>query len=176
MLDFTLDDHISVDLDRLIRQISNPQGYFRIWGSKSRDQGRRNARAKGGRHFWREVSDSIQVDEVSASKAVIGVHHVAAAQKEYGGRIVARNSRALTIPIDDESRGKRAAEFGFKDLFLIKSKNDNSILGYNDNGAFKGLYLLRKAVEQQPEPFMPNDDELLRTGEQEAMKFIEKGL
>lgn len=174
--DYQLIDTASVDLQALIRQTNNKSGFFRVWGSQVRDKTRKNARAKGGRSFWREISDSVQVDSVSDLSATIGIHHVAAAQKQYGGRIEAKKAKALTIPIAEEAKRKRVAEFSFKDLFMIKSKRNNDILGYEEGRQFKALYLLRKAVEQEADPFMPTDEEVLQMGAVEALEFIQKGL
>lgn len=163
-LSVQLIDEASKELEQALTRVQNKEKFFRIWGSQVRDKTRRNARAKGGRSFWREISDSVRLAQITDHSAEVAIDHVAAAQKQYGGTIRAKNAKALTIPIADEARGKRAAEFGMKDLFLIQSKNDNSILGYNDGDDFKALFVLRKSVTQDADPFVPDAAELLRMG------------
>jgi hypothetical protein len=102
---------------------------------------------------------------------------VAAAQKQYGGTIRAKNARALTIPIAPEAEGKRAAEFamGGRPLFVIASKGGNSILGYSAGDQFVPLYVLKRSVTQKADPFFPTDDEIGAIGVSEGLRLLNSG-
>ena len=133
---------------------------FQAFGTLVKREVRRNCRMKGGRHFWSEVADATRIAEVSDNGVTVVNDHVAAAQKQYGGPIVAKNAKALTIPISSLARGKRAGEFPQK-LFAIKGEDGRRILGYNKGRGkkrqFVPLYALVKRVNQKPEPFWPDE-------------------
>lgn len=120
----------------------------------------RACRAKGGRHFWREVADATAVTECDADGVTVVNTHIAAAQKQFGGPIEAKNVKALTIPISALARGRRAGEFP-QHLHTIKSRTGHSILGF-DRGRgrakiFTPLYVLvQKTRPQTPDPFWPS--------------------
>lgn len=176
MFSTKVSDSATGDLEALLKRLDNRKGFYQVWGGRLNTKIRKNARAKGGKSFWRALADSTQVDYVSDRGASVVVQHIAAAQKQFGGRIAAKNSKYLTIPISDEARRKRAGEFSLVKLFTITSKKGNKILGYSDGDKFNGLYLLRKAVDQRADPFLPTDEETIAMGEKTAIKQIEKGL
>ena len=136
------------------------ESVFVAFGTLVKREVRRNCRAKGGRHFWSEVADATRVASVSDSGVSVVNEHVAAAQKQYGGPIAAKNAKALTIPISSLARGKRAGEFPQK-LFTIKGEDGRRILGYSKGRGkkqqFVPLYALVKRVNQKPEPFWPDE-------------------
>ena len=136
------------------------ESVFVAFGTLVKREVQRNCREKGGRHFWREVADATRVASVSDSGVTVVNEHVAAAQKQYGGPISAKNAKALTIPISSLARGKRAGEFPQR-LFAIKGEDGRRILGYNKGRGkkrqFVPLYALVKRVNQKPEPFWPDE-------------------
>lgn len=176
MFNFKISDTAVKDLEAVLRRVENKQGFYRVWGGDVRDKIRQNARAKGGKSFWRALAASTQVDFVSSRGASVVVTHVAAAQKQFGGRIAAKNSKYLTIPITEEAKRKRAGEFDRAKLFTITSKKGNKILGYSTPDKFHALFLLRKAVDQKADPYLPSDQTTLALGEKVAQQLIEKGL
>lgn len=174
MINFDIKDNVSDELQKIVNGLKNQSGFYRVWGSRVRDQGQRTARGKGGRSFWRGVADSIAVEGVTDNQAIVAVNHVAGAQKQYGGRITAKK-KWLTIPMAEESRGKRVSEFSMLDLFTIKGDN-NILLGYDKGDIFQPLYLLRKSVDQDAEPYLPDNKELLKMGVDEASKMLNKAI
>jgi len=111
-------DTLSPTLRRLTRRLGSPADRARFtmrWGTRIRKIAIENAIAKGGRKFWRAVARSINLER-KGDEVTVGAHHVAAAQKQYGGSIKAKGkaaggANALTIPIADEAEGQTAAKF-----------------------------------------------------------------
>ncbi len=156
-----------------------PAGTFRFllnWGNQTATKSKRNARAKGGRKFWRAIAQSIRVSEASASSIQVAAYHVAAAMKQFGGDISApgrgpgsKNAEALSIPISAESEGTAPSEWSGKDLFVLPGKGAFAgILGYSDGtGAdrtFHALFLLRKAVTMKADKWWPEEREISGLG------------
>jgi hypothetical protein len=122
-------------------------------------------------NFWLQVMRSVQAPPPPASgtPALIAINDPRFAQKLYGGPIVAKRAKALTIPVSPEAYGRTAAvleqEKGIK-LFAISTKGGGGMLvqsilkraGRSKGGqtpVHGGLivhYLLRKSVYQQPDP------------------------
>ncbi len=170
---------------RLAGKLSGParQGFVLAWGRGTAVAAQRNARAKGGRRFWRDVARSINVRSVGPDGIEVFSDHVAAAQKQFGGTIAApgkspysKGAKALTIPISEEAEGRTAAEFalGGRKLFVLGKEAENrmGILGYSEDGEFHALFVLRKRVEQKADPFFPKDGEILELGEHLAAKKL----
>jgi len=72
---------------------------------------------------------------------------------EYGGTIVPRNAKALTIPIAAEARGRRARSFA--DTFLLtRDGKAPLIMQTQSDGSVKPLYVLLKSVTLPARPFI----------------------
>lgn len=180
--------HVKIDSTEAERGIANlasrlrrPVALLKSWGNRLAQTARGNARAKGGRRFWREIADRTRMSSVSESAVIVSCDHVAAAQKQFGGDIRPKNRRALTIPIADEARGKTAGEFaaGGRSLFVLESDKADTIgvLGYNEaGGEFHPLFVLRSRVSQRPEPFWPEAQEIGRIGLAEATFWVDREL
>jgi hypothetical protein len=161
-------------LKKLIKSLSNPRAFHKTWGHAVARLAKRNAREKSeGGSFWKGIADSTQVTEVSNRGAIVESRHFAGAHKHFGGVIRAKAAKALTIPISDEARGKRASEFkdGGRELFVAPG---TSVLGYSDGEKFCGLFALRKSVTQKPEPWWPSDSEAYALGLREADYWLEQ--
>lgn len=178
-------DTLGPMLRRLSGKLTGParQGFVLAWGRRTAVQAQRNARAKGGRRFWRDLSRSINVRSVGPEGVEVFSDHVAAAQKQFGGPIsapgkgaYAKGAKALTIPISEEAEGKTAAEFtlGGRKLFVIGKKDGErlGVLGYDEGGEFHALFALRKRVVQKADPFFPKQDEVMALGEDLAAKKL----
>jgi len=173
-------DTLSPTLRRLTRRLGSPADRARFtmrWGTRIRKIAIENAIAKGGRKFWRAVARSINLER-KGDEVTVGAHHVAAAQKQYGGSIKAKGkaaggANALTIPIADEAEGQTAAKFmaAGKKLFAISKTlgGDRGVLGYSEGGEFKPLFALRRETKDIPaDPFFPKPDEIISVGIEEA--------
>lgn len=176
--------HNMPDLDRaltrLMRRLADPKPFLTVWGQRTAKTARTTARGKGGRRFWREIARSVRVRSVGADTVSVHTAHVAGAQKEFGGTIRPKNAKALTIPVSDEARGKRASEFegGGRDLFVLgRDKGDTiGLLGYSEGNRFHALFVLRKRVVQDPDPWWPTPAQTLRTGNDEASRWAQREL
>src|SRR5262245_14483031 len=96
--------------------------------------GKKGKRANllGGRrtHFWSRVRQSTMVGRVTDSTAEVVIGDFRFAQKLFGGPIVAKQARMLTIPVHKDAHGRRAStlesEQGIK-LFFIRRKGGGAL-------------------------------------------------
>ena len=161
-------------LKKLIRSLTNPAAFHKTWAHAVARLAKRNARDKSqGGDFWKGIADATQITAANAHGAIVENRHFAGAHKHFGGVIKARDARALTIPISDEAKGKRASEFegGGRRLFVAPG---TSVLGYSDSGKFCGLFALRASVTQAPEPWWPSDTEVYALGLKEADYWLKQ--
>jgi hypothetical protein len=169
-------DEASPALLGLMSALTRTEPFFKTWANSVAKQARDNARAhsKGG-EFWLGIAKATRISSVSDSGATIANNHVAGAQKQFGGRIQARNKRALTIPIAPEAKGKKVSEFegGGRKLFRLPG---TSVLGYSSNGKFIGLFVLRQSVWQNPEEWWPDDAAVSAMGAKEAAWHVNKAI
>lgn len=129
----------------------------------------RNARAKGGKSFWREIAETVQVHE-EAGRVLVGATHVAASIKHTGGRVSAPgrgegslHRKALTIPVGI-ARQKRwdtdkAEDAGYH-LFRGKGKQSDILFGTHGKGKraeTEALFVLRKSANVPASPWWPDD-------------------
>jgi len=167
-------------IENLQRAMPRPSKHFLLWGQSVTTKARKNARAKGGKSFWREVAQATVLESVSDTSAVVANYHVAGGHKQTGGVIRAKNAKALTIPITEEAKRKRAGEFaqGGRKLFVIPSKKGDAatkgILGYSDGEKFYPLFVLRTRVEQAAEPWFPSAAEIANMGVAEGLRLLAK--
>lgn len=156
----------------LLARLQHPVGMFKVWSGRIARKAQANALAKGGRNFWREIARDVRVFSVSNDGAVVGCSHVAAAQKQFGGTIRAKNAGALTIPIAPEAKGRRASEFLTADRKLFVLPGSNGVLGYADTSGFHALYVLRASVTQKADPWWPTDAEIEAEGLRAANAWL----
>lgn len=128
----------------------------------------RNARAKGGKSFWREIAETVQVHE-EAGRVLVGATHVAASIKHTGGRVSAPGKgegslhrKALTIPIGI-ARQKRwdtdkAEDAGYH---LFRPKGSDILFGkslkHKKAHQAEPLFVLRKSANIPASPWWPTD-------------------
>ena len=55
----------SVRLWLLMQRVRDPAKVYKIWGIKVVEKLRSNARANGGRKLWKQIADSVRLDNVS---------------------------------------------------------------------------------------------------------------
>lgn len=178
--------------------------FLATFGSKYQDKVRENARArsKGGR-FWRKIAGGIKIERDDES-VTIGTESAIAAHKEQGGIISApgkgegsKHSKYLTIPISEISKGKNTKDFN--NLFMFKSKKGNLILAQTakkkgskktrnrgtglfetvlswGKGELQPLFVLKKSVNQKPEPFFPDSSETRAVFEESMNRLAEKSI
>lgn len=165
------------DLQHLLTQwsqrLSRPRGLAAVLGREGvtalkqhyRGLERRRPNKLGGerQHFWRAVADSVNQPSIDADgrRIVIGISHPAIAQKVFGGTIVAKRAKALTIPVSKEAYGRTTRTFEHetgKKLFRITvGKGDLKLVGLlatrqEGSEVAEIHYVLRRSVFQSPDP------------------------
>jgi hypothetical protein len=172
-------DDATPALRDMIGKLARTEPFFTTWANSVAKEARANARAKSkGGKFWQGIVDATRVASVSSSGATVDNTSIAGAHKHFGGKIQARNRRALTIPLPDapeEVKGKTVAEFelGGRKLFRPKGM---SVLGYSSGGKFIGIFALRQSVWQKPEPWWPDDGTVKALGIKEASWHVNKAV
>jgi hypothetical protein len=169
----------STDIDRktarMIRSLNNPGRCLSAWAQAVAKRARANAvkKSKGGT-FWNEIAKDTRVRSISTDSFEVACDHPAGYHKHKGGKIRAKKARALTIPITDEAKGKRAKEFehGGRNLFVFP--NSNGVLGYSAGGKLHPLFVLRKVVTQKAEPWWPEASEINALGLKEAAYWLNR--
>ena len=136
------------------------------------------------RHFWREVGKTVQapVEANGGRSAVISITHPAIRQKALGGTITAKRARALTIPISAEAyEAGTVATFEHEtgqQLFAIGKSEDGTrgvLASRNDDGSISLHWLLRKSVNQKPDPrALPPIAEMIRVAVDRMRKVFER--
>lgn len=142
---------------------------------------RQRAMAKGGRSFWQEIADSIQVHEEGQTVS-IGATHVAARIKHFGGRVSAPgrgagslHRKALAIPIG-LARANRwdtdaAQQAGYE---LFRPKGSNILFGrsrrHKRAHQNEALFVIRKAAQIPADPYWLTEADLQRLT-REAMQM-----
>jgi len=171
------DRELSRSMER-IRRAGRAGDAALVWAQAVAKEDRERARAKGGRSFWADQARRITAERHGADAAAVrvgreGLHH------HLGGDIFPDTKEALTIPIADEAKDKRAKEFerGGRDLFVAPSKRGDpetvGILGYAEaDGGFHALYVLRGKVHHEPRPWLTEKHDIRAVGRRELRRFL----
>lgn len=160
-------------------QLRNKTAFLKNWANSVAIEARQNARAKGGRRWWKDLAKSLQVRNISKEAIDIGTRQKGAMLKQYGGEIRPVNAKALTVPISPEAKGRTAYEIERtgKKLFVISQKNGDpgtvGVLGYartrkSGDSDFRPLFVLRTRVFQEADPWFPPADQVMRLARREA--------
>lgn len=164
----------SAYLRHLIASLRNKGAFFKVWAHKTSLMAKTSARShsKGGR-FWLSIANLTKVTSANDSGAVVSCLHFAGAQKEFGGTIKAKNAKFLTIPIAPEAKGKRAGEF--ENTFVMGGIIFQGIEhGKKKDGGLKALFVLKKSVTQDAEPWWPKSGPVLAEGLKLAGQQLER--
>jgi len=162
----------------LSSQVRDKAEFVKLWAADAAREARENCRAKPGRRWWRELARSIQVAQAGEREWTVSSAKAGANLQQFGGEVRPVRARALTIPIAEEARGKRAMEFERpgRPLFVPKGTN---VLGYsrrtgrgkNAASVFVPLYALRASAQVPASPWFPSDRRL-RALAVEAMRWL----
>lgn len=167
-------------------QLKNKAAFLKNWAQTIAMEARNNARAKGGRRWWKELARSLQVRQVTEDSIDVGTDYRGAMLKQFGGRITPDKAKALTIPVSDEAKGKTAYDFERtgKDLFVVSVKTGDpgtlGVLGYDKSTrkkgvyAFQPLFVLRTSAYQEPDPWFPMPNRILAIADAEAKRQEQK--
>lgn len=166
-------------LDLIAARGGDVRGACLVFAQAVAIRARAKARARGGRRYWSDVARQIRVEGVGFGSAGVYVPYTAAGM-DRPRTIRPKNARALTIPVSDEARGRRAGEFelGGRRLFVIEPKSGDpatvGILGYSDGDEFHALFALRSKAEQKADPWFPAGPEIEAIGRQELDRFADR--
>jgi hypothetical protein len=169
------DRELTAKLER-IRRANRVGEAALVWAQAVAIEDRNRARRKPGRSFWADQAKRIAAERHGPEGASVrvgreGLHH------HTGGDIFPKNARALTIPISDEARGKRAREFeaGGRDLFVLPREEADpdtvGILGYSEGERFHALFVLRSKVHHDPRPWLTEEQDIRDIGRRELDRF-----
>jgi hypothetical protein len=166
---------VSDSLKGLIASLKNSRQFFKVWADRASEMARNSARShsKGG-FFWKGIADQTRVMSADDSGAVVQCLHFAGAQKEFGGTIRAKTAKFLTIPIKgSKAVGMRAGEF--ENTFVM----GGIIFQGVEHGKRKGgkaipLFILKKSVTQNAEPWWPQAGPVLDEGLKLASQQLDR--
>lgn len=123
-------------------------------------------------HFYSQAAQSLHVDEggEGARESIISVSSVGFAQRYFGGIILPRRVRYLTIPATAESYGRAARSF--PDLrFAIKEGRPALVRGDDV------MYWLARRVKQRADPtVLPTPTQMGETGTNAVDRFLDREL
>lgn len=186
------DRDASAKLERIALQAKNPRALLAEVGRRAGNELKRHFRMRdrepnklgGARtHFWigvsRSVSAPVPVGSFGVSGVRIDITHPGFAQKVFGGRIVPKRAKALTIPVHPAAHGRRASVLeneGIK-LFLIKTGPSKlGVLAAKNPEGGKGFtvyYVLSRGVDQKADPqAMPAEGALASAVRDQAEKHM----
>lgn len=155
------------DFGTVLSRAKNPTGMLKASGRELgnllkrhfREKDRSNKNKLGGRrqHLWLQIAGSVQNPVQTGFNSVsVSINHPTIGQKVFGGPIIAKRAKNLTIPQTDEAYGRTAATFehetGRKLIFL--KQNDNLLLAskIGQSSRLQVEYVLTPRVIQRPDP------------------------
>lgn len=132
---------------------------------RQRDQDSPNQLGGERTHFWQQMADSVSSRRGGPGQLILSITDPRFNQKVFGGTIVPKTKKALTIPVIPEAYGRTASVFeqgmGVK-LFVVVWKGGSGVaaLCYKTDPSQKFLtvaYLLLRSVRQDADPHaLPN--------------------
>lgn len=167
-----IDDRATTPLLRLNDNIRRPEirrVMGRAIGKEMRtnftelDRTRPNKLGGERTHFYGDARRGVQQPELIGGDGVkVTVNQVGIAQRYFGGPIVPRVAKFLTIPVHPEAYGHRAREFALHAIFF---RDGTGILVRDTEESKSGIgevfFRLVKRTYQQPDPsVLPTDEEL----------------
>ncbi len=115
----------------------------------------------------------------------VGTDYVVAELKQDGGTVKPVNGpKALSIPIAEEAKGKRACEFerADREIFVFSGRNGKpqpiGVPGYAEGGGREGAYhslnVPRTKVNMKPDPWFPDDSGISVLAQRKALIQLTK--
>ena len=157
---------LAEDLQKNIRNLSNPVPFFNSANTGLVNQARLNARKKGGRGFWTKIGNSV-TSEQGEKVLRVKSEMPEAIHAEYGGVIRARFRAMLTIPVHGDAKRKDADFFKLKygeKFFLLRSDKKALLVVETGRGKAKKLKVLfvlkRETKVQKPRPWWLTDAQI----------------
>lgn len=176
----------------VLRQAQRPEAVLMAAGRELSNQLRSHFRKKDREepnklsprreHFWLQVMRSVHNPEQTGYNTVsVRVSDPRIAQKVFGGRIVAKRARALTIPVAEKAYGRTASTFeretGLKLFLLIPTDGGKAEgkLAAKIGEQVEVQYVLRRSVNQKSDPTaLPDKTALEKAILERARKVAER--
>ena len=178
------------EMSPMIRAVARNEklraAFLKDWANAAAMEARGNARAKGGRRYWKDLARSLQVRRISDTAVTVSSSQAGAGLKQFGGTVRPVMAKALTIPITAEAKGKTAYEFERPDrpLFVISERSGDpgtvGVLGYARKTrkagvtAFHPLFVLRRYARMKPEPWFPPARRIEYLADREAESLFKR--
>ncbi len=122
---------------------------------RTKDAAEPNALGGDRTHFWKQIGNSVsEVPEIVKGNVSIPIRDPRFPQKLFGGPIVPRKAKALTIPIHPAAHGRTAAQIGAKvgGLFILRTKSGGAFLAGKIGTVLTLYFVLLRRVIQRPWP------------------------
>ena len=153
-------------IEKALAATRNPRGMLLTAGREVgnrlrghfREKQQREPNRLGGKrtNFWLQVMRGVQSPVTRGTHGVtVSINHPAIAQKVYGGRIVPKRAKALTIPVSREAYGRTASTLEHEKgiLLFVLGKPDGQKQGVlAELSRTRGIvvhYVLMKSVNQE---------------------------
>ena len=137
------------------RMLSAVRLNFQLGGRPQRWPVSRRAMESGGKTL---IDRALLLNSVQRShnenSAFVFSRDKRAAIHEFGGTIVPRKAKALTIPISPLARGKTARYFSRTETFLLKREGKRALIMLKRDGKVLPLYVLLDSVQIPARPFI----------------------
>ena len=157
-----------------IAKLANPEKLYKFWSADVAKAAKRSARSHSrGGPFWPSIAQAVHVASVGSGGASIVCDHVAGRQKELGGTIRAKTAGALTIPVTEAAKGKRAWEFAADLGVTLFAPRGGHSIGYSEEGKYVPVYALVQSVKQSPEPWWPRPEQVMAMGQKELDRMLQ---
>jgi len=128
-------------------------------------------------HFWHQIGESIlPKPKIEDRKIHVVVTDPRFPQKVYGGPIVPKRAKALTIPVHPDAYARSAAEVAriVGPLHIIKAGGEAFLVADKSRHTFAPLFILRYKVDQKPWPgALPKQAKMKEVMTAELQRYFE---
>lgn len=160
-------------LNLLLLRVNDTTKVFKTWGTAVANEAKNNARAKGGRSFWKKIADSTRLHSVSKRAGTVQCFDYIGEHKEYGGPIRAKNGKYLTIPINAMSKGYTVGEMENRGVDVFRLPGTKVLVTAHPGGDFTALYaLVEETKPQRPDPWWPKESWVMAEGIKHAKAHL----
>ena len=128
-------------------------------------------------HFWHQIGESVlPKPKIEDRKIHIVITDPRFPQKLYGGPIVPKRAKALTIPMHPDAYARTAAEVAriVGPLHIIKAGGEAFLVADKSRHTFAPMFLLRYKVFQKPWPgALPKQSDMKAMMAMELKRYFE---
>ncbi len=149
---------IAPERGMLIAGRAMAEEYRKHWLIKDQREPNRFVRGGSGTrrtHFWRQIAQSLRLVSTKGNSVDLRVGDYRFRQKLYGGPILPKVAKMLTIPVHPFAYARTAAEVELlqgSDLMIRKTRGNRLVLGLWRAKRWVSFFLLRYSVFQRPWP------------------------